>query len=787
MAFGRVLKDHESGAMIFRTSTLVSAALFFAGAFAAGAAPPAPLGTLRAIEALSNAEAARHLPVSFEATVTYYRAADKGLFAQDGPDAIYIQANRGLDLIPGDRIRIEGTTHESFRPYVVSDRIERVGHSNLPKPERPTFQQMIRGETDCKLVTIRAQIRSADLMPASGDTPPFIFLRLLVDGGPVDADINNADENSLRDLLDAEVEMTGPMSGHFDAKMQQTGVLLHVQSPAGIRILKRAKDDPWSLPLTPMDRVITGYHSADLSQRIRVQGTITYFAPGSALVLQDGSKSLWIRTESFGPLQIGDRATAIGFPDVQNGFLTLTHSEIRDSSTHTPVTPQLLKWRDLAMGGNSAPSHIFDLVSIEGRVIAQVRQPTQDVYVLNADGSLFSATLDHDSLPNQSSLAPMTQVDIGSRLRVTGICIPKDSNPFLGEVPFNILMRSASDVTVVAAPPWMDDERHTMIIAGILLAIVLVLGGRGWLLEHKTRREIGSLAYVEQRRGRILESINSSDPLADILERVTELVSVRLNGAPCWCQIADGAKLGNRPAQLGSTSLRIVERPIAARSGPPLGIIYAAFDARTKPTTLEQEALAMAAGLATLAIETSRLYADLVRRSEFDVLTDVQNRFAMERSLDAMIHNARQSAGIFAVIFIDLNDFKQVNDLHGHLVGDLYLQEVTQRMKRQLRPDDTLARVGGDEFAVLVPEIRNRDEASDIAMRLEACFVEPFMGDGYVLNGSASIGIALYPEDATTADGLLSNADAAMYMAKFTRKGLRAGRSDRDLASREHF
>jgi diguanylate cyclase (GGDEF)-like protein len=159
-----------------------------------------------------------------------------------------------------------------------------------------------------------------------------------------------------------------------------------------------------------------------------------------------------------------------------------------------------------------------------------------------------------------------------------------------------------------------------------------------------------------------------------------------------------------------------------------------------------------------------------VRRSEFDVLTNVQNRFAMEKTLDAMIHNARQTASVFAMIFIDLNEFKQVNDLHGHLVGDLYLQEVAQRMTQQLRPSDTLARVGGDEFAVLVPDVRNRAEVDEIAMRLEACFADPFAGEGYVLRGSASIDLALYPEDANTADSLLSTADAAMYMAKYTKK-----------------
>ncbi len=303
----------------------------------------------------------------------------------------------------------------------------------------------------------------------------------------------------------------------------------------------------------------------------------------------------------------------------------------------------------------------------------------------------------------------------------------------------------------------------------MLLVLALILGARIWYLERKMRRKIASVAYVEQRRACILESINSSRPLTEILERITELVSVRLNGAACWCWIADGTEAGNRPAQLGSASLRTVECQIAARSGPPLGTIFASFDAQTKPNAGEREALNLAAGLATLAIETARLYSDLVRRSEFDILTDVQNRFAMERALQTMIHDARRSASIFAVVFIDLNDFKQVNDVHGHMVGDQYLQEVAQRMKRRLRPGDTLARLGGDEFIVLVPEVRNRIQVEELAARLEACFAEPFVGDGFVLHGSASIGIALYPEDATTVESLLSAADSAMYLAKFAR------------------
>src|SRR5208337_1286468 len=137
----------------------------------------------------------------------------------------------------------------------------------------------------------------------------------------------------------------------------------------------------------------------------------------------------------------------------------------------------------------------------------------------------------------------------------------------------------------------------------------------------------------------------------------------------------------------------------------------------TPPHDSEPEALSVGARLATLAIETRRLYTDLRRRSEFDMLTDIHNRFSLEKYLDAQIEEAREKAGVFGLIFIDLDEFKQVNDIYGHQAGDMYLQEVALRMKRQLRSHDMLARLGGDEFAVLVPMVRNRAEADEIAQR----------------------------------------------------------------------
>ncbi len=730
------------------------------------AAAQAPLTSVSAVAKLTNAQASQMPAADFEATVTYFRGYEHTLFVEDGGAAIYVSAGNNLHLVPGDVVRVQGVARPSFRPYVEARKITVYDHEAVPKPEPATFEEMIAAEKDCKLVQVKATIRSADIAPMADSPIPTIFLHMLVDGGPVDATVDSTDASALENLLDAEAEVTGVASGEFDNKMQQTGVLLHVQSLADVKILKRASVEPWALPVTPMDRLITGYDIEELTERVRVHGTITYYQPGNALVLQDGAKSAWVSTASYQPMQIGDVADAVGFPDVQNGFLKLTHSEVEDHQTQAPVIPDLLTAKELSSGGNSANGHNFDLVSVEGQVITEVRQSSEDDYLLASDGRLFSAIFEHRNGPAGPALPPMKQVPVGTQIRVTGICMLDDANPFNGEVPFRILMRNFDDVEVIAKPGWLNVQHLTELVI-VLLVVIFFIGIRNAYAERKARRKIAGLAYVERRRGKILEDINNSQPLAGILEQITELVSYRLDGAPCWCQVAEGAKLGNRPAVL--STLRVTEMPIPARSGPALGILFAAFDASTPPRAVEAEALSMATGLATLAIETSRLYSDLVHRSEFDQLTDIQNRFSLEKHLDSLIHASRQSARILGLLYIDLNDFKQVNDAFGHRAGDLYLQEVALRMKRQLRPGDILARLGGDEFGVLVPHIRCRADAEEISLRLEACFAAPFAGDGFAVNGSASIGIAIYPEDGASKDELLSAADAAMYASKQAR------------------
>ena len=741
---------------------LIAAFACLACSAAAESSTPPTITSLPQLHNLTNEQAAQGIQAVFEATVTYYSKGSIDLFVEDQGLAIYVQVATNLDLVPGDRVLVHGTTRNSFRPDIVAESVTRIGHGPVPAPVPATFRQLIRAELDSMRVTVTGQVRSADLVTYGKILN--IFLEIQMDGGNVDATITSSDGSLLKQLLGAQVSVTGSASGIFDSKNQMTGVVIESPSITDLKILKPAPSDPDSLPFTPIDEILEHAFVNDQTERVRVQGVITYYLPGSAVVLQNGPKSLWIETKEEQPMTIGDQATASGFPAVRNGLLTLTSAKVDDSHVHAPVAPKAVSWDQLSSGTNA-----FDLISIEGQVVKESREDEEDEYVLTTNGHLFSVRMRHPDLDLGFSVPPMQDVPVGATVRVTGISsVSYGSDPFEGPVGYDILLRSYDDIAVVAKPSWLNVSNLTRLVEA-LIGVVFVFGVWVVWTERGARRKIARMAYVERRRGKILEDINNTRPLAEILERITELVSTRLGGAPCWIEVVDGATLGNHLAGAIQTGFRVAEHKVVGRTGAHLGAIFAVFDKRSKSQQDETEALTQAAGLATLAIETSHLYNDLVHRSDYDLLTDVENRFSFDRHLEKAIAAARNSANQFGLLYVDLNEFKQVNDNFGHRTGDLYLQQVAARMKGQLRPGDLLARLGGDEFAALISNVPSRAVAQEVAQRLERCFDDVFTCEGVDVRGSASFGIAMYPDDGSTKDSLLSAADASMYVAKQTR------------------
>jgi len=172
------------------------------------------------------------------------------------------------------------------------------------------------------------------------------------------------------------------------------------------------------------------------------------------------------------------------------------------------------------------------------------------------------------------------------------------------------------------------------------------------------------------------------------------------------------------------------------------------------------------AGLFTDITQNRRNEEQIRQLAYYDALTGVPNRRLLEDRLEHAIRHAHRKEMLLAVMFMDLDRFKEVNDTLGHAVGDDLLLQFTTRVKDCLREDDTLARLGGDEFIVLLPEMERLSDVFAVADRLIEANKRPYQINGNQINVGSSIGISLYPEDGTTVQELINGADIAMYRAK---------------------
>ncbi|NNJ18849.1 EAL domain-containing protein [Pseudomonas putida CSV86] len=158
--------------------------------------------------------------------------------------------------------------------------------------------------------------------------------------------------------------------------------------------------------------------------------------------------------------------------------------------------------------------------------------------------------------------------------------------------------------------------------------------------------------------------------------------------------------------------------------------------------------------------------AKLDYQAHHDPLTGLPNRTLFENRLQAALSCPQASSRQGAVLFLDLDRFKHINDSLGHPVGDLLLKAIAHRLKEQVRDIDTVARLGGDEFIILLPGLHQASDAEHIAQKVLACFNAPFQAGDHEFFSSASIGISLYPQDGIDVASLIRNADAAMYRSK---------------------
>jgi len=229
----------------------------------------------------------------------------------------------------------------------------------------------------------------------------------------------------------------------------------------------------------------------------------------------------------------------------------------------------------------------------------------------------------------------------------------------------------------------------------------------------------------------------------------------------------DGESAARKLSQLSQETDGLLTRLVRLRQN--LVEIRQVMDGAKAQSALAEtnEQLVLAALHAESVAETAVCeLGELARLGQRDPMTNLPNRLLMLDRLESAIATARRRETRIAVLFIDLDHFKRINDTLGHAIGDEALKLVARRLQSAVRDSDTVSRHGGEEFLVLLPDISQAADAVSIAQKLLAALAAPARAGEHRLHLSASVGITIYPEDAEDAQTLISRADAAMYRSK---------------------
>lgn len=206
--------------------------------------------------------------------------------------------------------------------------------------------------------------------------------------------------------------------------------------------------------------------------------------------------------------------------------------------------------------------------------------------------------------------------------------------------------------------------------------------------------------------------------------------------------------------------------PLISSDGPVGALVMQNHVGAAPYTEQDRELLQFVSTQVASAIERMRTQTRLLFMAQHDSLTCLPNRALFLDRLHNALQRARREKSRLAVLFVDMDDFKSVNDRYGHAVGDQLLQEVALRLKRSVRESDTVARLGGDEFVVMLNDITTGECALRVAEKIIADLQATCEIQGHVLTMLPSVGVAVYPEDGETEGDLMRHADNAMYQAK---------------------
>ena len=720
-----------------------------------GAALCQTITSIGAVHHLPPEQAAKGLPVVAEAVVTGAGGWPYGINLQDGEDGIYVNLPANPSpLAVGQRVVVRGKTNSGrFAPMIMATSIEVTGSARMPKPYPANARELASGALDNRFVEVHGVVRATT--PGTLGDRAGVFMVIDLNPGTVHVAVARGISLDAGRFVDATVRAAGIVGVEYNTRRQALGANVVVNRPEDITILRPPSASPASGPTTPLGNIFRWDLRQDWSHRIKVGGILTLQRPGEFLIVQDGDQAIRIETLDQDKIPVGTRLDVSGFAVPADFGPMLSDAVVVRRGPQEPVQPLARRAAQLTWGDDN-----WLLIKLRARLIEAHESENGVAMSLEDAGIRFTA-----EAPGLAR--PLAGIVPGSLLELTGIYevqVGRMRTP----VGFRLLIRSPQDVVVLNAGPWLNGARFlwsALALGGIAAVCTL------WalMLRARVRQQTALLlqaAALQTERSRVLELIGRNAPLEEIACAVASIIESHRESRTTVgiCSSGEWKWIGPEP---DSSRDAVIE--VASGSGALHAEVYT--DAFTA-TTLAGGAdlIRTCRECLTLALEHHDLHDQLLSQSLSDPLTHLPNRRSLDIHLETVLNAARRNVTQCAVLVIDLDQFKPINDTLGHAAGDFVLEELARRFRSVVRGHEMVARVGGDEFVAILENITGLAEAREIASRLTAAASLPVEVAGISIRPFVSVGIALYPVDGESAHRLRNTADTRMYEMKMSRE-----------------
>jgi diguanylate cyclase (GGDEF)-like protein/PAS domain S-box-containing protein len=728
------------------------------------------LRTVHDVFAISKAEAVKAYPIELDAVVTYSDPEWGVLFVQDRTGPTFLDVHGTSTKFPaGTRVRVEAVTGTNNNGLMVAHaKIIVLGRGLLPKLEKKSVADL-----DSVLTESHRAVTEGTLHPCERAYARVCF-RIFDGKKSAWLFVPELDSPAAQVLSGATVRVTGVVGRHVDDANQRLGAQLFVDALQDIEV--ELPPSPVSFSSSPA--LIGELRAADADERfarqIHVRGTVTWQSPG-LFCLQDGSGTLFVGTWTTVGVTTGTTVDAIGFLSHGKFGLELGDSVVRLAA----IQPS---------PGNKAPLRVTAAeavqrslngrrVRVKARLIGQSANETEFVYQLEDGSQRFNAVLLRNDVTRE-----VVGLSHDSVLDLTGVALIQNGT---AEWPgaLLILIESPKDIVLIRGGEWLT-LKQGLAIGGVFL--FLVAAALAWvrLLRGTVRRQTAII------RARLENELQLETKYRRLFERnLAAVFSWRSDGAIVDCNLAFVKLLGLRsreeligrsycefqadPAHREQLCCALQEEAVSNRDvslrrddGVTVHLLTNITPVQTAEGTVYETTAIDVTQLKQNEAELQRAKDAAVFDSLNDPLTGLPNRRLLLDTLSSMLGMARSNGGTIALLYIDLDGFKLVNDSLGHPIGDALLVQMAACLRSWIREMDILGRIGGDEFVVILDRLHDKEDAAMVAENLLDSISSPFTVEGHDLKVGASIGISIFPENASDAEELMKQADSAMYAAK---------------------